>query len=215
MKPKIINVAKKYLGCSSGDKKQKKLVNIFNSVKPNGYTAKVSDPWCAIAVTAWAIEAYGKEKAKKYFPLSASVPDMLRKAAKMKIWIESDRIKPKAGDLVLYDWDDNGIGDNRNSPDHVGLVTNVGLTVFTVIEGNKGKNHACAYRWVDVDGRYIRGFIRPDYDDLEHRKTDADRISKLADDVIAGKYGNGSERKKKLGKDYEAVQAEVNRRLQK
>lgn len=41
-------------------------------------------------------------------------------------------------------------------------------------------------------------------------------VSQLADEVIAGKWGNGSDRKARLeaaGYDYSAVQAEVNRRL--
>lgn len=38
-------------------------------------------------------------------------------------------------------------------------------------------------------------------------------IGKLADAVIAGKYGNGESRRKALGANYKAVQAEVNRRL--
>ncbi len=41
-------------------------------------------------------------------------------------------------------------------------------------------------------------------------------VSQLADEVIAGKWGNGDSRRKKLeaaGYDYDAVQAEVNRRL--
>lgn len=37
---------------------------------------------------------------------------------------------------------------------------------------------------------------------------------KIATDVIAGKYGNGEERKRKLGADYDKVQAIVNTRLQ-
>ena len=40
-----------------------------------------------------------------------------------------------------------------------------------------------------------------------------DRITAMARDVIAGKYGNGIVRVLKLGKDYETVQAEVNRLL--
>lgn len=38
-------------------------------------------------------------------------------------------------------------------------------------------------------------------------------IKKLADEVMAGKHGNGDARKKSLGSKYAAVQAEVNRRL--
>ena len=38
-------------------------------------------------------------------------------------------------------------------------------------------------------------------------------ISALADAVMRGDYGNGDERKRRLGSNYSAVQAEVNRRL--
>lgn len=38
-------------------------------------------------------------------------------------------------------------------------------------------------------------------------------ISRLADGVIDGKYGTGAQRKRALGSNYAAVQAEVNRRL--
>ena len=41
----------------------------------------------------------------------------------------------------------------------------------------------------------------------------AKSVSQLADEVLAGKHGNGDARKRSLGSQYEAVQAEVNRRL--
>lgn len=49
-------------------------------------------------------------------------------------------------------------------------------------------------------------------------KKDADKATddmydKLADDVIYGKYGNGEERKKKLGRVYDEVQKRVNKKL--
>ncbi len=46
--------------------------------------------------------------------------------------------------------------------------------------------------------------------------TPSKSVSQIAKEVIAGKWGNGSERKKKLeaaGYDYDAVQAEVNKQL--
>ena len=38
-------------------------------------------------------------------------------------------------------------------------------------------------------------------------------ISRLADGVLDGKYGTGAQRRRALGRNYDAVQAEVNRRL--
>lgn len=45
------------------------------------------------------------------------------------------------------------------------------------------------------------------------KPTTGPNISALADAVIRGDYGNGSERRRRLGANYAAVQAEVNRRL--
>lgn len=211
---KIIKVAKKYEGCRKYSDRHRKLIQIFNTVKPNGYTAHISDPWCAEGISAWAIEAYGKDNAKKYFPLSASVPDMVDKAKKLGIWKESDKTIPVIGYWVAYDWQDSGKGDNTGSPDHIGLVIDVKNTSFKVLECNKGIESKCGTRWMDINGRYIRGYITPNYNKVE-KSADAERkrINKLADEVLRGKYGNGSERKRRLGSDYEAVQAEVNRRL--
>ena len=211
---KIIDTAKKYTGAAMYSARHRELVKVFNTVKPNGYTAHISDPWCAIAVSAWAILAYGKQTACDKFPLSASVPDMLSKAKSMKIWKESDKTTPLDGDLVLYDWDDSGKGDNTGSPDHVGLVIKVKNSSFLVLEGNKGKGSRCDVRWMDFNGKYIRGFIRPKYGKV-NMTSEKKRINALADAVIRGEYGTGAARKKKLGDDYEKVQAEVNRRMKK
>ena len=162
---KIIRVAKSYEGCLKYSWKHEELVSIFNTVKPNGYTAHLSDPWCAIAITAWAIKAYGRERAKKYFPLSAGVPDMVNKAKNLGIWIEKDKTVPMMGDWIVYDWDDSGKGNCKGSPDHVGLVIEVRNTSFLVEEGNKGKESRCGVREMAFNGRYIRGFIRPEYND--------------------------------------------------
>lgn len=213
---KIIKVAKKYEGCRKYSDQHRKLIQIFNTVKPNGYTAHISDPWCAEGISAWAIEAYGKDNAKKYFPLSASVPDMVEKAKKLGIWKESDKTIPVDGYWLAYDWQDSGKGDNTGSPDHIGLVIKVEKNKFTVLECNKGVESKCGIRIMDINGRYIRGYITPHYNKVEKSaEAERERINKLADEVLQGKYGNGSERKKRLGLDYEAVQAEVNRRLKK
>lgn len=68
------------------------------------------------------------------------------------------------GDLfegILYDWDDNGVGDNTGSADHIGIVVSVSGGVIKVIEGNK--SNAVGYRELAVNGKYIRGFVTPKY----------------------------------------------------
>ena len=65
-------------------------------------------------------------------------------------------------DLIFYDWDDKGTGDNKGVSDHVGIVEEVSGSTITVIEGNY--NNACKRRTLKVDGRYIRGYGVPKYD---------------------------------------------------
>ena len=69
----------------------------------------------------------------------------------------------------------------------------------------------CGRRKLRIDGRYIRGFITPDYDRIRVNKKSNEDIAK---EVIAGKWGNGVERKKRLtaaGYDYNKIQAIVNK----
>ena len=156
-------------------------------------------------------------------PLEVSVPKMTELAKKMGIWVEDDGFVPSPGDAVVYDWQDDGKGDNTGRPDHVGLAECVTGGVISVIEGNMGAGHLVGRRSLAVDGRYIRGFITPDYASLCHcQAPEAPRQSAspaaLALEVLAGRWGNGEERKRRLaaaGHDYAAVQAEVNRLLKK
>lgn len=161
---KLVETALEYMGAKEGGKKHKHLIDVFNTVRPDGWPMTTSAPWCAAAVTSWAIEAFGSEKAKKFFPLSANCGTIVTKAKKMGIWKEKDSYKPTAGDWILYDWNDSGVGDDKGSPDHVGLVQKVGEKFFTVIEGNK--NDSVEKRRVAINGKYIRGFVVPKYADM-------------------------------------------------
>ena len=244
----IIRVAKSYIGVHGGSIAHAELIAIFNTVKPFGYTAKTTDYWCAEFVTACCIQAFGKKTAVKYFPLSAACLYMINKAKQMGIWQENDAYKPSKGDFILYDWDDNGVGDNKNVPDHVGIVEKVSGGYIHVIEGNI--SNVCGTRKIAVNGKYIRGFVTPHYEKIsgttvetkttneivkevllgewgtgETRRqalisagynynkiqTKVNKVVKLTNEVLEGKYGNGADRKKALGSDYNIVQWNVNR----
>ena len=76
-------------------------------------------------------------------------------------WMERDDYKPKIGDVVVYAWSDNGVGECTTGADHVGIVTKVSGTSFWVTEGNY--RDSVKTRSMQVNGRYIRGFGLPDY----------------------------------------------------
>ena len=77
------------------------------------------------------------------------------------VTVESPCTISQEGDLILYDWEDSGTGDNLGAPNHVGMVAGVTGNTIRVIEGNKGE--AVARRTLAVNGRYIRGYCLPDY----------------------------------------------------
>ena len=207
----IIRVAKSYLCAKGGSVAHSDILHFFNSVKPQGYTAKKNDPWCAEFVSACAIQAFGKKTAVKYFPLTAGCSMMITRAKQLGIWVESDSYKPKKADFILYDWDDSGKGDNTNSPDHVGIVETVKDGVITVIEGNY--HDTVKRRKINVNGKYIRGFVTPQYNKIT-TKVEIKTLPEIVKEVLSGEWGTGAARKTALvnaGYDYAEVQKEVTR----
>ena len=95
-------------------------------------------------------------------PLECSCNKMIEKFQKMGRWTEDDAHVPHLGDVIFYDWQDKGVGDNKGSSDHVGIVEKVENGKITVIEGNK--SDVVARRVLNVNGRYIRGFGCPAYE---------------------------------------------------
>lgn len=169
IRKKVLDVARSYLGVKEGSKEHKHIVAVFNTVKPDGGTMTVSAPWCACYVSAVEIEALGKSNAKKICPLSYNCGTIISRAKKMGIWIESDSYKPKEADWILYDWQDSGKGDDKGSPDHVGLVEKVTAKQITVIEGNK--NDKVERRVLKINGRFIRGFVAIPYKQIATSQT--------------------------------------------
>lgn len=159
----IVDIMMSWLGCHEGDATHKHIIDVYNAHKPlaQGYKVKYTDKWCATTVSAAAIQAGYTD----IIPTECSCNRMISLAQKMGIWQENDAYVPKKADIVLYDWDDSGAGDNKGVPDHVGVVVyDAKDGKFQVVEGNK--NDGVNLRNMSVNGKYIRGFIVPKYDDL-------------------------------------------------
>ena len=156
---KVLDIAKAWIGRNERDGTFKEIIDLYNSYKPLpvGYKVKYSDEWCATFVSAVFIKA---GLTAIGFPECSCrrMVDLYKAAGR---WQEADDYKPKPGDLIMYDWADTGRGDNLGNPDHVGFVAEVNGSSLRILEGNRGQ--AVAYRTVEVDGKYIRGYCLPDY----------------------------------------------------
>lgn len=159
LRKKYVDYAITYLGCKESDGSHKKIIDLYNSHTPlaQGYKMKYTDAWCACFVSAMAIGTGLTD----IIPLEVSCGRYITLAKQKGIWVEDDSYTPKMGDLILYDWDDTGSGDAASGADHIGIVVSVVGKTIKVIEGNNG--NAVAYRNIQVNGRYIRGFVTPKY----------------------------------------------------
>lgn len=156
----VVKQAQSWIGCKESDGSHKKIIDVYNSHKPlaRGYKVKYTDSWCAAFVSAVSIEC----GYTAIIPTECSCPQMIELFKDLGEWVENDAYKPSAGDIILYDWNDSGSGDNTGTPDHIGIVEKVSGNTITIIEGNKGD--AVARRTIQVNGVTIRGYGVPKYD---------------------------------------------------
>lgn len=164
---KVVALAKSWLGRKESDGSHKLIIDIYNTQKPlpRGYAVQYDDEWCATFVSAVAVKLGYTD----IIPTECSCSKMLEKFKALGIWSESDTRKPAPGDIMFYDWEDSGKGDNKGAPNHVGIVEKVSGTTITVIEGNYDRE--VKRRTIKIDGKYIRGYGVPKYDKEPAKET--------------------------------------------
>lgn len=131
----IVNVAVKEVGNEGGQK--------FWSWY--GFNSHVA--WCACFVS-WCEDQVGYLSSQKA-PRYAGCGDGVRWFKSKGAWLDAGK-KPKAGDVIFFDWERVG------SVDHTGIVTSVvGKRVFTV-EGNS--TDRCRIKRYYIDDPVILGY---------------------------------------------------------
>ena len=156
----VVKQAISWLGYNENDGTHKAIIDVYNKHKPlaRGYKVKYTDAWCATFVSAVAIKLGYTD----IIPTECGCPQLIELFKGLGCWVENENRKPNAGDIIFYDWEDNGKGDNKGAANHVGIVEKVSGSTITVIEGNK--NNAVERREIAVNGKYIRGYGIPKYD---------------------------------------------------
>ncbi|MCR5420944.1 MAG: CHAP domain-containing protein [Lachnospiraceae bacterium] len=155
----MINQARAWLGKNEGDGSFKDIIDVYNGHTPlaKGYKMSYTDSWCAAFVSALAIKCGLTD----ILPTECSCERMINLYKNLSAWVENDAYIPLVGDLIFYDWGDDGQGDNTGWSDHVGIIESVVGNVLTVIEGNS--SDMVKRRTVNINGKFIRGFATPFY----------------------------------------------------
>lgn len=104
----------------------------------------------------------------------------------------------------------NKTDEGKHADEHMHLVE-AGETLYGIAKTH-GVKVDDLVKWNDIEDKTIifpetKLFVK---DPNIKNYPAASDIEKMARDVLAGKYGNGEQRKKKLGDNYDAVQAMIN-----
>lgn len=160
LRQKVVGIINGWIGTTKGSAKHLEILAAYNGYKPlaRGYKVQKNDAYCAATVSA----AYILAGIAEYTGTECGVGKFITIAKSKGIWVENDAHVPGLGDACVYDWQDDGVGDCTGAGDHIGIVTAVGGDPFTVTEGNMSGGKV-GTRKMRVNGRYIRGFICPDF----------------------------------------------------
>ena len=151
----VVSTAAAWLGCKESNKSNKPIVDLYNQNMGTKFSYK--DAWCAMFVSAVAI----KSGTTKIIVRGSYCPTVINtyknsKTADYKYGAGAKYV-PKAGDVIFFDWNRNGV------PDHTGLVASVSGNTVKTIEGNY--SDAVGYRTFSVGYSYVQGYGLPNYDE--------------------------------------------------
>lgn len=173
LRKKVSEAVSAWFGAEKGSPTHQMILSIYNNHTPlaRGYKMTVNDSWCAATASA----AYIVAGIADYTGTECSCGEWIKLAKAKGIWVEDDAHVPSIGDAIIYDWSDSGKGDDTTGHDHIGIITSVNGNSFTVTEGNMSRR--VGRRTMYVNGRYIRGYICPDFAKIAKELTPAAAIT--------------------------------------
>ena len=204
---KVIDLAKSEVGYTPSSGKHTKYAKELDALGSFYNTPKDGYDWCDVFFDWLFVKSFGAEIGRKmlYQPLKSLGAGV---GYSKQYYIENGAFtkNPQIGSQIFF----------GNS--HTGIVTGFDSTYVYTIEGNTGGGNGQVQRKVYAKASLnISGYGIPDWKLVlnipDAPKDSLDEIDKVAREVIAGKWGNGSARKKKLeaaGYNYDYVQKRVN-----
>lgn len=162
LRQRYVATMESWLGMSKAKKTHKEIIDIYNTIRPipRSIPMDYSMAYCAAGVSAAAQVNHITD----IIPPAMDTGNLIAGFKKLGRWEENDAYIPTIGDLIIYNWDDNGKGDCSSGSSHVGAVKEASGGMIRVIECNMGANGIVGYRDIPINGRYIRGFCLPDYE---------------------------------------------------
>lgn len=203
----LISVLEKWIGIESNHV----IIDNYNNnlPLPRNYKVKYTDQWCATGLSS-AIYSSGL---KDLIGVECGCEQFIKIFKSKGIWREDGTIKPKRGDIILYNWDDK-TQPNDGWADHIGVVTKVFDGRIECIECNY--HHSVNYRTIPLKWCYIRGFARPLYDSPVTEDFYFYTDEEIATQVIEGFWGDTETQKVTLteaGYNYDKINSIVSSRL--
>ncbi len=160
LRMQLVEAAEQYLGCMESDGSHVQIIDLYNShlPRPRGYKVTETDSWCAVFVSAAAIETGMTE----ILPPECSCEQQIYLFQALGRWEERDTYIPQTGDVIYYDWSvEKSFGDCTGWADHVGIVVDTFCPFIKVIEGNY--SDSVKYRYLLCNDLEIRGYGLPDF----------------------------------------------------
>lgn len=159
----VVAQAEQYLGLDEESGSYLTILQRYNAHTPlaQDYALQPEDSWCCAFVSCVAIDC----GITQILPTECSCQRQIQLFRQLGRWEEWDGYIPQPGDVIYYDWQDEGYADCTGWADHVGLVVGIKWPFAKIIEGNKD-DRVC-YRYILLGGRCIRGYGLPDYENLD------------------------------------------------
>ncbi len=196
LRQKVVETAKKYLGCNEADGSHRKIIDGYNAHKPlaRSYKVTYTDAWCATFVSFISIQCGLTD----IMPTECGCGAMIELYRKLGRWEENDAYVPKVGDIISFRVDSRDFKIKTNS--HPYCLNLVGRIVAAGGDSVQIKD----------DKLIVNGKLCKDYKAyFESMNCDINEYEKRVGEIKDGKVYIGGNRYPKYDEDVNGVDIEV------